>query len=65
MFLGGTYPVLAFLFAKILDVFQISPPESEVKSGDFYALMFFVVAIVTLVVYAVMGWVTTVVGSVS
>lgn len=35
-----------------------------VDEGDFYSLMFFVVAIGNLVVYGVLGWVTNVYGQV-
>ncbi|BAE58533.1 unnamed protein product [Aspergillus oryzae RIB40] len=58
---GATYPILAFVFAKVLDVFQIQPTSKMVEKGDFYALMFFVLALVILVVYGVMGWVTNVI----
>ena len=51
MNLGATYPILAFVFAKVLDVFQIQPTSKMVEKGDFYALMFFVLALVILVVY--------------
>lgn len=36
-----------------------------VKKGDFYALMFFVLALVILLVYAILGWVTNVISTVS
>lgn len=36
-----------------------------VKKGDFYALMFFVLALVIFLVYAIMGWVTQVICTVS
>lgn len=35
-----------------------------VQKGDFYALMFFVIALVVLVVYAILGWVTNVIATV-
>lgn len=65
MNLGATYPILAFVFAKVLDVFQIHSTSKMVEKGDFYALMFFVLALVILVVYGVMGWVTNVIAHVS
>ncbi|KAE8344925.1 hypothetical protein BDV24DRAFT_171412 [Aspergillus arachidicola] len=58
---GATYPILAFVFAKVLDVFQIQSTSKMVEKGDFYALMFFVLALVILVVYGVLGWVTNVI----
>ncbi|KAE8361269.1 P-loop containing nucleoside triphosphate hydrolase protein [Aspergillus caelatus] len=60
---GATYPVLAFIFARVLDVFQIQSTSKMVEKGDFYALMFFVVALVILVVYGVLGWVTNVIAN--
>ncbi|KAK1144086.1 hypothetical protein N8T08_005748 [Aspergillus melleus] len=60
---GATYPILAFLFARILDVFQIRSSDQMVKKGDFYALMFFVLALVVLLVYAILGWVTNVIST--
>ncbi|KNG84722.1 putative ABC multidrug transporter [Aspergillus nomiae NRRL 13137] len=62
---GATYPILAFLFAKVLDVFQIESTGKMVERGDFYALMFFVVALVILLVYGILGWVTTIMAHVS
>jgi ATP-binding cassette subfamily B (MDR/TAP) protein 1 len=62
---GATYPVLAFVFARVLDVFQIPSTSEMVSKGDFYALMFFVIALVILVVYGVLGWVTNVISNVS
>ncbi|KAE8155110.1 ATP-binding cassette multidrug transport protein [Aspergillus avenaceus] len=58
---GATYPVLAFVFAKVLDVFQVSSSNEMIKRGDFYALMFFVIALVILLVYMILGWVTNVI----
>ncbi|KAE8137851.1 P-loop containing nucleoside triphosphate hydrolase protein [Aspergillus pseudotamarii] len=60
---GATYPVLAFIFARVLDVFQIQSTSKMVEKGDFYALMFFVLALVILVVYGVLGWVTNVIAN--
>ncbi|KAF7592531.1 hypothetical protein BBP40_012755 [Aspergillus hancockii] len=60
---GATYPVLAVVFARVLNVFQISSPSEMVNRGDFYALMFFVIALVILVVYGILGWVTNVISN--
>ncbi|KAA8645148.1 ABC transporter ATP-binding protein [Aspergillus tanneri] len=60
---GATYPVLAFIFSRILDVFQEQSKNEMVKKGDFYALMFFVLALVIFVVYATLGWVTNVIAT--
>jgi len=40
------------------------PPDEMIKQGDFYALMFFVVAIGNLVAYAILGWLTNVIAQV-
>lgn len=36
-----------------------------IDQGEFYALMFFVIALVILVVYAILGWVTNIISTVS
>ncbi|KAF2759747.1 multidrug resistance protein [Pseudovirgaria hyperparasitica] len=54
--LGGlAYPALAILFARSITAFTL-PPDEMVDQGDFYALMFFIVAIVILLAYFSMGW---------
>ncbi|KAF5855225.1 hypothetical protein ETB97_009654 [Aspergillus alliaceus] len=58
---GGIYPALAVIFAKVLDVFQITPTSKMVEKGDFFALMFFVLALVILFVYGILGWVSNVI----
>ncbi|KAE8353173.1 ATP-binding cassette multidrug transport protein [Aspergillus coremiiformis] len=60
---GAVYPVLAFIFARILNVFQIPSTSRMIEQGDFYALMFFVLALVILLVYAVLGWVSNVIAN--
>ncbi|KAL2826352.1 ATP-binding cassette multidrug transport protein [Aspergillus pseudoustus] len=55
---GATYPVLAFVFSRSLDAFQIQDTARMVDRGEFYALMFFVLALVILAVYGILGWVT-------
>lgn len=52
---GATYPAQATLFARIATTFEI-PGAEAVKRGDFYSLMFFVVAIGNLIAYALIGW---------
>jgi ATP-binding cassette subfamily B (MDR/TAP) protein 1 len=52
---GAIYPVQAILFARIIEAFQL-PPDRAVHQGDFYSLMFFIVAVGILVVYAGSGW---------
>ncbi|CEL08547.1 hypothetical protein ASPCAL11696 [Aspergillus calidoustus] len=60
---GGSYPVLAFVFARSLDAFQISDTAEMIDQGEFYALMFFVLALVILAVYATLGWVTNIIST--
>ncbi|KAL3485640.1 ATP-binding cassette multidrug transport protein [Aspergillus germanicus] len=60
---GGSYPVLAFVFARSLDAFQITDTAEMIDRGEFYALMFFVLALVILAVYATLGWVTNIIST--
>ncbi|EGX45057.1 hypothetical protein AOL_s00173g158 [Orbilia oligospora ATCC 24927] len=52
---GGTYPALAVLFSRILDVFALTG-DAMLKRGDFFSLMFFVMGLGNLVAYYVLGW---------
>ncbi|KID97448.1 multidrug resistance protein 1, partial [Metarhizium majus ARSEF 297] len=54
---GGTYPALAVLFSKTMEAFE----TIDVDKGNFFALMFFVVALGNLVLYAVAGWLSNIV----
>ncbi|KAL6406964.1 hypothetical protein AUP68_09781 [Ilyonectria robusta] len=57
--LGGlTYPTLAILFSRTMDAFA----AVDVAKGNFYSLMFFVVALANLVIYAAGGWVANSIG---
>ncbi|ORY11062.1 P-loop containing nucleoside triphosphate hydrolase protein [Clohesyomyces aquaticus] len=59
--LGGlTYPAQAVLFSKILDAFQLTPDKGRAQ-GNFYSLMFFIVALGNLFVYAAVGWCSNIV----
>ncbi|KAB5571931.1 P-loop containing nucleoside triphosphate hydrolase protein [Coniochaeta sp. 2T2.1] len=55
---GGSYPALAVLFSRVLDAFALTG-EAMLKRGDFYALMFFVMALGNLLAYAAMGWMSS------
>ncbi|XPS78515.1 ABC-type xenobiotic transporter [Ascochyta lentis] len=57
---GATFPAQAILFSRVVQAFQLAP-ESAVKQGDFYSLMFFIVALGNLAVYAAVGWASNVV----
>ncbi|CAK7231951.1 hypothetical protein SCUCBS95973_008097 [Sporothrix curviconia] len=52
---GGVYPAFALLFSRVVGVFALSG-NAMVSRGDFYALMFFVMALGNLVAYSVLGW---------
>ncbi|KAF2429760.1 P-loop containing nucleoside triphosphate hydrolase protein [Tothia fuscella] len=54
--LGGlTFPALATLFARVMSAFLLTRSEM-VKQGDFYSLMFFIVALAVFGIYFVLGW---------
>ncbi|RYP09620.1 hypothetical protein DL764_001162 [Monosporascus ibericus] len=57
---GGTFPAQAVIFAQTLQVFQMSGSD-VVRRGDFWALMFFVVALANFFLYFVMGWLANVI----
>ncbi|KAM0567766.1 hypothetical protein ACHAP9_006004 [Verticillium nonalfalfae] len=52
---AGVYPGQALLLGKVMDVFY---PELDQSRGNFFALMFFIMAICLLFVYMAMGWVS-------
>ncbi|EOA86237.1 uncharacterized protein SETTUDRAFT_28633 [Exserohilum turcica Et28A] len=60
---GGTFPAQAVLFSRVVDAFQL-PADQAVEQGDFYSLMFFVVALGNLVAYCAVGWSSNVVAQV-
>jgi ATP-binding cassette, subfamily B (MDR/TAP), member 1 len=51
----ATYPLQAYLFAHLIQVFTLTGPEL-VKKGNFWALMFFILAWGTGLAYFVQGW---------
>lgn len=53
--IGLTFPALAVLFSRAMNAFQLTGSQL-VKEGNFYSLMFLVVAIVNLFFYLIMGW---------
>ncbi|KAK2877091.1 multidrug-resistance transporter mdr5 [Arthroderma sp. PD_2] len=56
---GGAFPAQAILFSKIVTTFQL--PEDELQGrGNFWALMFFVLALGILITYASIGFFWTV-----
>ena len=60
---GSTYPAQAILFSRVVEAFQL-PSARAVHQGDFYSLMFFVVALGNLAVYAVVGYTSNIVAQV-
>ncbi|RHZ55587.1 hypothetical protein CDV55_103963 [Aspergillus turcosus] len=52
---GGTFPAQAVILARTFQVFQLRGSEA-VRRGDFWALMFFVVALANFFLYLVLGW---------
>lgn len=61
---GATYPAQAILFSRVVEAFQLDA-ERGVDQGDFYSLMFFIVALGNLFVYAAVGWASNIVAQVS
>lgn len=59
---GAIFPAQAILLGHVLDV---TNAPNMVSRGSFYALMFFVMAVASLVVYFVMGWATNIIAQVS
>lgn len=60
---GLTYPAQAILFSRVVETYQLAPGPA-VKQGDFYSLMFFVVALGNLVLFAAAGWASNIVAQV-
>ncbi|KAH7113669.1 hypothetical protein B0J13DRAFT_656928, partial [Dactylonectria estremocensis] len=58
LFGGLTYPALAILFSRAMNAFAFI----DVEKGNFYSLMFFVVALANVVLYAAGGWVSNATG---
>ncbi|EGE02200.1 multidrug resistance protein [Trichophyton equinum CBS 127.97] len=56
---GGAFPAQAILFSRIVTTFQL-PRDQWQEKGDFWALMFFVLALCILLTYASIGFFLTV-----
>jgi ATP-binding cassette, subfamily B (MDR/TAP), member 1 len=52
---GLTFPAVAFVFSRAIGVFQLTG-AAITDRGDFFALMFFVIALGNLISYFTMGW---------
>ncbi|CZT11194.1 related to multidrug resistance protein [Rhynchosporium graminicola] len=59
---GGTYPGQAIIFSRILNVFNIKDAAKGQSEANFYALMFFVIALGNLVSYFIIGWLCNLIG---
>ncbi|OAA65685.1 ABC transporter, transmembrane domain, type 1 [Niveomyces insectorum RCEF 264] len=57
---GRIYPAFAVLFSRVVGVFALSG-HVLISRGDFYALMFFVMALGNLIAYGVLGWMSAVI----
>ena len=58
---GGTYPAQAVIFSRLINVFTLQGSEAR-DQADFYALMFFVLAIANLFGYFSLGWACNTIG---
>lgn len=59
---GGYYPAQAILFSRLIGVFTIQDEQYAQDRVNFFALMFFVLAITSFSAYAFIGWTCNVVG---
>lgn len=58
---GGTYPAQAIIFSRLINVFTLQGSQAK-DQADFYALMFFVLAIANLFGYFGIGWACNTIG---
>ena len=58
---GATFPGQAILYSRVLIVFTL-PAEEGQRQVDFYALMFFVIALGNLVAYGIVGFTCNTIG---
>lgn len=61
---GGTFPGQAIIYSRLLNVFLL-PAQQAKSEANFYALMFFVLALGNLLAYAIIGWTCNVIGQVT
>ncbi|KAF2101316.1 P-loop containing nucleoside triphosphate hydrolase protein [Rhizodiscina lignyota] len=57
---GLTFPALAFIFSRMMNVFQLDR-DAMTKRGDFFSLMFFVLALNNLISYFTLGWIANII----
>jgi ATP-binding cassette subfamily B (MDR/TAP) protein 1 len=53
---GGTYPAQAIIFSRLIRVFTIEDAGEAQSEANFFALMFFVLALANLAAYVGIGW---------
>ena len=58
---GGTYPVQAILFSRLIRAFTLQGTEAR-DQADFYALMLFVLALANLLGYFYVGLASNAIG---
>jgi ATP-binding cassette subfamily B (MDR/TAP) protein 1 len=58
---GGTYPAQAIIFSRLIHVYSLTGAEAQ-QQADFYALMFFVLALANLFGKFGIGWCCNLVG---
>lgn len=61
---GGTFPGQALLYSRLLRVFLL-PAEEAKSQANFYALMFFVLALGNMVAYSIIGWICNTIGQIT
>ena len=57
---GGTFPAQALLFSRLLDIFQLTGQAAQDRA-NFFALMFFVLALANLLAFFALGIVCNVI----
>jgi ATP-binding cassette subfamily B (MDR/TAP) protein 1 len=61
---GALFPLQAFLYARLVTAFQLTG-SALISAGNFWALMWFIVALVVAAAYFVIGGLSTGLGEVS
>lgn len=60
---GSCIPMQAYLFSKLVTVFQLQGPQ-RINRGNFWALMFFMLALANLISYAILWFFFAISGSI-
>lgn len=59
---GAAMPIQAFLFSKLATIFQLTGPQRQDRA-DFWALMFFTIALTNLISYSALWFLFAIAGS--